>query len=151
MGIIRTAIAFLVAAATSVMASSAFYTQQIIAKQAAIGGVYTPAQQAQTYFENLRGLAFDGAPSFGAIAAIALGIGFAVAFVVKRILRPLAPIAYPIAGAAALAGVIHIINTVLFGGGTGAIGGARDAFGLTLQAVAGGLGGLVFAFLRPRG
>ncbi len=149
MGIIRTAIAFLLAAVAAVAASSAFYTQQVIAKQAAIGAVYTPGQQAATYIDNLRGLALDGAPSFGMIAAIALAIGFAVAFVVKRILRPLAPVAYPIAGAAALAGVIHLINNVMFGGGTGAIGGARDAYGLALQGVAGGLGGLVFALLRP--
>lgn len=151
MFVVRAIFAYLLASVLTVLASTSFYTQQVIAKQVAIGAVYTPAQQLSTYLDNFFGLAFAGAPSFGVVVAVALLIGFAIAFVLKRVLRPLAPLAYPLAGAAATAGVIYLINNVVAGGGTGAIGGARDAAGMALQALAGGLGGLAFALLRPRG
>jgi len=86
---------------------------------------------------------------YGAIIAIALLFGFVVAFGVKRILKPLAPIAYPTAGAAALLVMLILVEQQL-GGGAGVIGGARDAFGLALQCLAGFIGGGLFAVLRPR-
>jgi hypothetical protein len=80
-------------------------------------------------------------------------VGFLVAAGLKRILTPLAPVAYPIAGAAAVVAAIWLIENVVAGGGVGAIGGARDALGMALQGLAGLAGGTVFAALRgrPRG
>lgn len=140
----RTLGAFLAAIIAAYIAAGGFYTQQIIAKQAAIGMVYTPAQQVDTYLAN-----YGGLWAYGAILAVALLLGFLVAFGAKRLAKPLAPVAYPVAGAAAVFVAILLIESVL-GGGAGVIGGARDALGMGLQALAGGLGGLVFALLRPR-
>ena len=81
--------------------------------------------------------------------AAAFALAFPIAFVVKRFLKPLAPVAYPVAGAAAILFMLWAIEQML-GGGAGVIGGARDAVGLALQGLAGFLGGAAFAFKRPR-
>ena len=149
MAILRAIGAYIAAAVTTGIASAGFYTQQVLAKQASIGVIYTPAQQFESYVANLFGLTLNGAPSLAGVLSVALVVGFIVAFVLKRILTPLARIAYPLAGAVAVFTVVYLIENVLFGGGTGIIDGARDATGMVLQGVAGGLGGLVFAVLRP--
>lgn len=146
MGILRYVVAYCAAVAVQFVAGGFFYTQQVLAKQFAVGAVYTPAQQLEAYLANYAGLA----PLYGAVMAIALLLGFLVASVAKRVLKPLAPIAYPIAGAAAVAAAILLIENTAAAGGAGAIGGARDALGLGLQAASGALGGLVFALLRPK-
>ena len=149
MSFARTAFAFIVALAVATAASAAFYTQQVVAKQAAYGAVYTPAQQFETLIANYKGLVFGPMPSLGAVLGVALFVGFLVAAGLKRILRPLAPAAYPLAGAAAFVAALFAIETFVFEG-VGAIGGARDALGLGLQGVAGALGGATFALLAPR-
>lgn len=141
---IRTITAYLLSTAVTYVLATAFYTQQVIAKQAAIGAVYSPSQQFATWIQNLTGLWI-----YGLMIAVALLLGFAVAFFVKRLLQPLAPIAYPTAGAAAILVMILFIEQQL-GGGAGIIGGARDALGLTLQCIAGFIGGAIFAITRPR-
>jgi hypothetical protein len=146
MQIIRHAAAFIAAVITAYTVAVGFYTQQVLAKQAEIGAIYTPAQQAQTYFENFIGLA----PAYGLMVAIAFLVGFVVAAGVKRIVVPLAPVAYPLAGAAAMWALIWAIETFVASGGVGAIGGARDALGVGLQMLAGLVGGAVFEWLRPR-
>ena len=143
MGTTRTLLAFVAAAIATYVAASSFYTQQILAKQAAIGAQYTAAQSFETYRENFLGLGF-----YAVVLTIALALGFIVAFGVKRVLRPLARVAYPVAGASAVLVAIFLIESVL-GGGAGVIGGARDAVGMGLQALSGAVGGVVFALLRP--
>jgi len=144
MKILRVAIAFLLSVAVTFTLASVFYTQQVLAKQAAIGIVYTSEQQIATYTGNFIGLA----PAYGVVIMIALAIGFAIAAVLKRLLKPLAPIAYPVGGAAAVFAAIYLIENVMAAGGAGAIGGARDGLGLALQCFAGLIGGGVFAFAR---
>jgi predicted Co/Zn/Cd cation transporter (cation efflux family) len=134
----------LLAVAVTYVAATAFYTQQVIAKQAAIGAIYSTSQQIDTFTQNFTGLWI-----FGAMIAIALLVGFIVAYFVKRLVKPLAPVAYPAAGAAAMLVMLTLIEQQL-GGGAGVIGGARDAIGLALQALAGFIGGAVFSFKRPR-
>jgi len=141
---LRVFAAFLLAVIVTYAAASTFYTQQVLAQQAAFGAGYTPVQQGQAYLENLIGLA----PAFGAVIAIALAVGFVVAALVKRVVRPLARIAYPVAGAAAVFTAIYLIENFAGGGGVGAIGGARDGVGMALQALAGLAGGTVFAVTR---
>ncbi len=142
--VIKTAIAYLLAVIVTYVLSVAFYTQQVIAKMQAVGAVYSGQQQINTFADNLTGLW-----QLAAMIAIALLIAFIVAFFVKRILKPLAPAAYPVAGGAAILLMLYLIEQQL-GGGAGVIGGARDATGLALQSLAGFLGGAVFAFMRPR-
>lgn len=138
----RAAIAFILSILTAYVLAVAFYTQQVIASQTFIQ--YTRAQQIETFFYNLSGLWM-----YGAIIGVALLIGFAVAALVKQVLKPLAPIAYPVAGAAAIPLTVVLIEQLL-GGGAGIMSGARGPVGLALQGVAGLTGGLVFALLRPR-
>ncbi|MEM9704854.1 MAG: hypothetical protein AAF850_02115 [Pseudomonadota bacterium] len=147
MALVQTAIAFIVGVVVTVLASAGFYTQQIVAAQQALGVSYPSEIVFQLFQNNLVGLAANG---LGAVFAIALLIGFVVAFGLKRVLRPLAPIAYPVAGAAAVIGAILLIEYWWAGGGAGVFGGARTPVGLALQGVAGGVGGALFAFLRPK-
>jgi len=142
MGIIRTVLAYITAVAITYLVATGFYTQQILAKQAEIGAQYTTGQQIETYLENFLGLTI-----YGVVLAIALFIGFVVAWGVKRVVRPLASIAYPVAGAAAVLTVILLVENQFEG--AGAIGGARTTLGIALQCVAGAVGGFVFSLLRP--
>lgn len=142
--VIKTAIAYLLSIIVTYVLSVAFYTQQVIAKMQAVGAVYSSQQQINTFADNLTGLW-----QLAAMIAIALLVAFVVAYFVKRILKPLAPAAYPLAGGAAILLMLYLIEQQL-GGGAGVIGGARDATGLALQSLAGFLGGAVFAFMRPR-
>ena len=141
MAFVRTVIAFALATVVAYALAVGFYTQQVVASQTFVQ--YTPAQVVETFRYNLSGLWM-----YGAIIAIALLIGFFVAALVKRVLRPLAPIAYPVAGALAIPLTVVLIEQVL-GGGAGIMSGARGAVGLALQGVAGFIGGVVFAVIRP--
>jgi len=144
MVIIRTLLAFLGALTATYVLASAFYTARLLAESAGVGIHYSQAQQIDTYLSNFAGLWV-----YGAMIAVALATGFIIAFLVKKILRPLAPIAYPFAGGAAIFVMLTLIETQL-GGGAGVIGGARTPLGVALQCGAGFAGGLVFAILRPR-
>lgn len=137
----KTAIAFLLGVVTTYVLAVVFYTQQETASQSFIQ--YTFAQQVETFFYNLSGLW-----QYGVIIAVALLIGFVVAAFVKRALKPLAPVAYPVAGAAAIPLTVLLIEQVL-GGGAGVMSGAEGVVGMSLQGLAGFFGGVVFALLRP--
>ncbi len=143
MRILRTIAAFTASVATTYVLASFFYTTRILQERAAFAPS-TPAQQAEAYFADFIGLWI-----YGAMIAIALLVAFAVAWGVKRVLKPLAPLAYPVAGAAAIFVMLTLVEAQL-GGGAGVIGGARTAFGVALQCLAGCLGGAVFAMVRPR-
>lgn len=124
--------------------ASTFYTFRVLSEQRAVGITYTASQQAETYLANFLGL-----PAYGAVIAIALAIAFIVASFAKKVLKPLAPIAYPLAGGTAIFVALLLIESQL-GGGAGVIGGAREPLGMALQSVAGATGGLLFDFLRPK-
>lgn len=145
MRFVQAGVAFVAAATTTYVASVFFYTHQVIGAEIGVGGAYTMEQGLQTLLLNLQGLGL-----LGAVFSIALLVGFIVAFGVKRVLKPLAPVAYPVAGALAVVAAILLIENTMAKGGAGAIAGARGAFGLALQGLAGGFGGVVFALLRPR-
>lgn len=140
----HTIFAFALAVAVAYALSTLFYTQQVIAKMAAIGAVYSTAQKVDMAAQNFTGL-WQMAP----VIAFAFLIAFPVAFLLKRALTPLAPVAYPLAGAAAMLCMLAAIEGLL-GGGAGVMAGARGPVGLALQALAGCLGGAAFAFKRPR-
>ncbi len=139
----KTIIAFVAAVAVAYGLASVFYTARTLAEQSAVGIRYTPAQQIETYMANFAGLWI-----YGAMVAIALLVGFIVAFAVKRVLPALAPVAYPVAGGAAIFVLLMLVETQL-GGGAGIIGGARTPLGVALQCLAGLTGGVVFAVFRP--
>ena len=142
----KLATAFIAATLTTFVLAAGFYTQQVLAKQAEIGVTYPPSLAFQTFLDNLTGLA----PSYGIVLSFGLLIAFPVAAGVKRILKPLARVAYPIAGATAVFSAIYLIENVVASGGVGALAGARGALGLSLQMLAGFIGGAAFEMLRPR-
>ena len=143
MKIVRVIVAFLVAVLVTYFIASIFYTMQVVEAQAAFAP-YTRAQQIDTFLANLGGLWI-----YGALIAIALCVAFFIAWIVKKILPALSPVAYPTAGAAAIFVLLTLIETQL-GGGAGIIGGARTPAGVALQCLAGLVGGGAFALLRPR-
>lgn len=143
MGILRNLGAYVAATGVIYCASTLFYTQQALANQALS---LSAGQFLSTYGYNLAGLATQ----FGLMLAIAVAIAFGVASLVKRIVKPLAGVAYPIAGAVAAPLLFYLIENVAIGGGVGVFYGARGGLGMVLQAVAGGLGGIVFEWLRTK-
>ena len=144
MTIIRAVVGFAVAWLVSFSLSAGFYTQQVLAGYGDLGLDVSAKTAWTTFTENFAGLltGYESA-SWGQILAVALMVAFAVAFAVKRIVRPLAAVAYPIAGALGVASVILIIESVF--DNAGVFGGARGAFGVALQALAGLAGGVAFA------
>jgi hypothetical protein len=147
MHILRSFAAYAVGVLVTFFTGSAFITWRIIAEQEAVGAQYDATDAIRDFSLNVPGLVSGG---FGPVLAIALFVGFLVAAVLKRILTPLSPIAYPLAGAAAVLAALVIIGAVMAPGVGGAIPGARSPLELGLQALAGALGGLAFEFLRPR-
>lgn len=146
MQILRNAKAFIPAALIGYVLMAVFYTQQVVSKQIAFGADYSASQQAATYLYNFLGLA----PAYGAVSIIGMALGFFIASKVKKVLVPLAPVAYPMGGAAAVYTVIWLIDHTAGAGGVGAIGGARDALGLSLQCLGGFVAGVIFEWLRAK-
>lgn len=142
----RTSFAFLLAVAATFIFGAVFYSQQVVSKQISLGAAYSLDQQLAVLKMNLIGLA----PAYGGVMMLAMLIAFMAAARIKRVLTLMAPIAYPIAGAAAVITAIWLIDITAGRGGFGAIGGARDIFGLGLQGLAGLIGGIVFAVTRGR-
>jgi hypothetical protein len=146
----RIGIAFILAWLVAYTASVAFYTRQILAGYAELGLSIPFADAFSTFRDNFAGqLQSPDGPSWGIIVAVALAVAFLVAAGVKRIIRPLASVAYPVAGAAAIGGILALIESQF--PGVGAIGGARTALGVALQMSAGLIGGVVFSIVANRG
>ena len=146
MGMARILVGFIAAATVGFLSSVAFLTGMTLSRYP--GFEQALDAYAATYALNLSGLA-TGSPFVG-IFAVALAIGFAVAAILKRLLTPLAGIAYVLAGAAAAPALFLIVENVMIGGGVGAFFGARGIAGLALQALAGAASGLVFTLIAVR-
>jgi hypothetical protein len=88
------------------------------------------------------------ASQFGPAVAIALGVGFLVARVLRPILKTPHVFAFMLAGAVAIPAML-IVMSIAFDG-IMPIAGARGA-GLALQSAAGAIAGLVFSLIAgPR-
>lgn len=144
MQVSRAVAAFLASLLATYFLSTLFFTERVIAQQSEFGIGYTRAQWLETFWLN-----FSGLWALGIIIAITLGLAFAIAWGLKKFVRPLAPLAYPIAGGTGMLAMIALVEAQL-GGGAGIIGGARTPLGVALQCLAGVVGGSVFAVLRPR-
>ncbi len=146
MAVVRIIIGLIGAVIAGYLLSAAFLTVQTLS--AYPGFDLTPAAFAGTYGMNVTGLATSS--PFIAILAVCFSVAFAIAAILKRILKPLAPVAYVIGGAAALPALFFLVENIMLGGGVGAFFGARDAADLALQAFAGAAGGLVFTLIAVR-
>lgn len=146
MAIMRILIGLFGAVLFGYLLSAAFLTVQTLS--AYPGFQPSPAAIAETYGLNIAGLA-TGSP-FIAILAVCFAIAFSIAAIFKRLLKPLAPVAYVLGGATALPALFYLVENVMLGGGVGAFFGARDPADLALQALAGAAGGLVFTLIAVR-
>lgn len=123
---------------------AAFHTQMVIGALEQSGATVAPAERLAMTGGDIVGLA----PQFGLVMALGLLVGFLVAAVLKRVLKPLAPIAYPLAGAVAVGAALTVMG-MAFDGIT-PIAGARTTIGFGLQCLAGAVGGLVFSVFAGR-
>lgn len=144
MAAFRIIFGFVVSAAAAFALASIFHTQMVIDALGKSGAVVSIDTRISMTGSDMIGLA----PQFGAVVAIGLAVGFMIAAGLRLVLKPLAPIAYPLAGAAAIAVALALMG-MAFDGIT-PIAGARTPFGFALQCLAGGVGGLVFALIAVR-
>ena len=144
MAAVRIFIGYAAAAVISVVLASAFHTQMVIGALGDAGALVPFDRRLAMTGDDLVGLI----PQFGPVIAIALALGFLVAAGLRRVLKPLAPIAYPLAGAAAI-GVALTVMGMAFDGIT-PLAGARTPLGFALQCLAGAIGGLIFSTIAVR-
>lgn len=144
MAVTRIIFGFAAAAVVTLILASALHTQMVIAALGDAGASVPFDRRLAMSANDLVGLA----PQFGKVIGIALLLGFLIAAGLKRVLRPLAPIAYPLAGAVAI-GVALTLMSMAFDGIT-PIAGARTTVGFALQCLAGAIGGLVFSLIAVR-
>ncbi len=138
------ALGYVLAVVITTALGAAFHTQMVIRALEQSGATVAPAERLAMTGGDIVGLA----PQFGLVMALGLLGGFLIAAVLKRVLKPLAPIAYPLAGAVAV-GVALTVMGMAFDGIT-PIAGARTTIGFGLQCLAGAVGGLVFSFFAGR-
>lgn len=146
MAVVRAIIGYLLAVVLTTVAGSALQSHLVARALIQAGGEIAPDVQLTMMQSDL--LTFG--PQFAAIVAIALAVGFVVASVLKRVLTPLAPIAYPLGGACALIAAMFILPILLKLDGITPLAGARGGLGLAFQGLAGALGGLAFALVEGR-
>ena len=107
-------------------------------------GVEIPSGLAlETALSDFTGLLLPVFVVFG----IALLVAFLIAGWAKPRLPLLAPIAWPLAGALAIAAVLIAMHAQFQ---TTPLAGARGANGFVLFCLAGAIGGFVFSWLKPR-
>lgn len=135
---------FVASVIAATAAGSAFHTTMVIDALEKAGATTDLPTRFGMMVSDFAGLA----PQFGAVIAIGLLIAFLVAAGLRRVFKPLAGIAYPLAGAAALVAALTLMS-IQFDGIT-PIAGARGTIGMALQALAGAIGGFVFAALAVR-
>ncbi|MFZ5616266.1 MAG: hypothetical protein ACOZAA_02945 [Pseudomonadota bacterium] len=146
MTVVRIAFGYALAVIVATMLASFAHTQMIVEGLENSGAAVTLKQRLSMSAGDLSGLA----PQYGIVIAIGLFLGFLVAAALRRVLKPLAPIAYPLAGAAAIATALVLMPILLKLDGITPIAGARTSLGFALQCLAGAAGGLAFALVAVR-
>ncbi len=144
MAVVRIIVGYAVAALVALVLASASHTQMVIAALTDAGASVGFDKRIAMTGNDLVGLA----PQFGVVIGIGLAIGFLIAAGLRRVLTPLAPVAYPLAGAVAVGVALTAMN-MAFDGIT-PIAGARTTLGFGLQCLAGAIGGFVFSLIAVR-
>lgn len=140
----RVLVAWLAATAVTAMIGSIVQTQFNLAAIAQLGAPVPPGVRLQTTLQDLAG--------FAPLLAGVVAAGFAIAFPVAALLRRAWPEGrthlYVLAGIAAIAAAILLMNALM---PIIPIGATRSAAGLLALSLAGAPGGWVFIRLSPRG
>lgn len=140
--LLRTAPAWSAAVLVTTAVASMVQSWQVQSGLTDLGVDIPPALAAETAMRDLAGLAIPLLLVFG----LALLLGFAVAGWLRKRLPRLASLAWPIAGATAIAVALVLMKLQL---DITPLAGARGLDGFLLFCAAGALGGLVYAWLRP--
>ena len=139
----RVVVAFLVGSVVATILAVVAHNQMVLGALVGLGATIPPDLWAATLLADFQGFA----PSYGAVLAGTLLLGFLVAALLRRWIPLPPPLAYALAGAAATAVALGSMPLLL---GIMPISGARSALGFALQCGAGGIGGAVFGWLARR-
>ena len=143
MGHVRIVLAFIGSVLVALVIAAAAHTQFVLAGLTGLGVDIPVGIRIATTARDIVGLA----PSYGVIIAVGFLIAFGVAALVRRHTTTLSPVAFPIAGAVAIAASLVLMNLSFPGT---PLAGARSTAGIAAQVIAGGMGGWAFSRLARR-
>jgi len=129
---------FIAAVLVTVVVACFAHTHFVLQGLRAVGAEIPPGVALRTAWTDLLGLA----PAFSVVIGLALLIGFVVAGFLRRFIKLPRPIAFAIAGGAALATALALMKLSY---AITPIASARTWAGFLALCAAGALGGLVFA------
>ncbi len=139
---IKLTLAFVVGVAIAGLLGTVLSTQFVLAELASLQVNVPMSDRIDTTTHDLL--------SMGPIYTVVIGIGFLVAFVVARLLLPIIriprPLAFGLAGFAAVTVSIWAMSLIF---GTMLIPAAREMTGYITLGAAGALGGMFYAWLTP--
>ena len=133
--------AFIVSVLAASVAASIFSTQFVLAGLQGLGVAVSLNTRLEMTFNDLAIL-----QTLGIVIAVCFLIGFLTAALCKRFIGGNRIFWYVLAGGSSLLAALLIMSAVLQ---LIPIAGARTTFGLLSQALAGALGGYIFASLAP--
>ena len=137
--------AWLVAAVSTTVLGSVLQTQRVVGELNAVDGGIGLGERVSATFYDLNHFAVH----YGAFILVGTLVAFLAGSLVYRLAGFGRPVVFAVAGAVAMAVMLTLMKEAFFG--VQIVAGARFALGFALQIVAGGLGGLVFAWLSSRG
>jgi hypothetical protein len=140
----RVLVAWLAATAVTALVGSIIQTQFNLAAIAQLGASAPPGVRLQTTLQDITGFA----PRFAAIVAAGFGIAFPVAALLRRLWPGGRTLLCMLAGVAAIAASILLMNAVV---PITPIGATRSAAGLMAVSLAGAPGGWVYSRLASGG
>ncbi|WP_164156727.1 hypothetical protein [Sandarakinorhabdus rubra] len=141
--LLRSAPAWSAAVLVTTALASIVQSWQVQSRLTRLGVEISPSLAAETAWRDFAGLALPLLLVFG----LALLLGFALAGWLRVRLPLLAPLAWPLAGIGAVAATLSLMKVAM---DITPLAGARGLDGFLLFCLAGALGGLVYAWLRPQ-
>jgi hypothetical protein len=132
---------FLFAVVITFVTACVLQTQMVLLELTKLNIIITWSDRLHMVWQDLLGLL----PSYGAIVAIGLGIGFGIAKLVKTYSSINSYRLYILAGGLTMAVILFAMQPVL---GVTLLAGARSGLGIGLQIFAGLLGGFIFMYFR---
>jgi hypothetical protein len=140
--LLRTGPAWATAVLVTTVMASMIQSWQVQAGLIDLGVTIPPGLAVETALRDFSGLALPVLVVFG----VALALAFAAAALLKPRLPLLAPIAWPLAGAAAIGTTLGFMHAQF---NMTPLAGARGTDGFILFCAAGAVGGTIFAWLKP--
>lgn len=143
MGFVRVATGYVVSVVALGVAATVLSSVMVLAMLEAVGADIGAGQAMSQIGYDLAGFA----PLYSALIAVALAAAFIAAALVTRVLRPLRPVVFAVAGAVAMGVMLTLMEQVFFG--VQLVAGARTTAGFLAQMGAGAAAGLIYAVLTP--